>query len=134
MEGGREGGREGRREGGRERERDRDTETQRHKQNHRLAIYNNNYYYYNSAIPPIAEVKANKVYRFTISSTVYFNTGTRGDVHGQNFRLNIAEFAEGVVVLVREKAGREMVFSAMAPEVARSEFKKEDQAALTRKL
>lgn len=78
------------------------------------------------------DVRPSKVYRFNISSVVYFNAGTRGDVQGQNFRVNIAEYEEGLVVVVKYIDG-EFVFSAAHPDMARSIFRKEDQQALLRK-
>ena len=78
---------------------------------------------------PHAEVQSNKVYRFNVSSVLYFNAGTRGDIQGQNFRINMAEFEEGLEVVVKYVQG-EFVFSASHPDMARSIFRREDQQAL----
>ena len=66
-----------------------------------------------------------------MNSVLYFNASQGGDVQGQNFRINVAEFDEGVVVVVKVIDG-EFVFSASSPEIARSIFRKEDQQALLR--
>lgn len=85
------------------------------------------FFYYHK----IADVQPNRVYRFNISSIVYFNAGRRGDVQGQNYRVNMAEFEEGLVVVVKVIDG-EFVFSAAVPDMARSIFRKEDQQTLSR--
>lgn len=69
------------------------------------------------------------VYRFNVSTMLYFNAGTGGDVQGQNFRINVAEFDDGLVITVKYVQG-EFVFSAAHPEMARAIFRKEDLQAL----
>ena len=76
-----------------------------------------------------AEVQPNKVYQFKVSSILYFNAGRRGDVQGQNFRVNIGDYEDGLVVVVKYIDG-EFVFSAAYPDMARSIFRKEDQQAI----
>ena len=77
---------------------------------------------------PHAEVQSNKVYRFNVSSVLYFNAGTRGDIQGQNFRINMAEFEEGLGG-GQVCAGRVCVL-CFPPDMARSIFRREDQQAL----
>ena len=50
---------------------------------------------------------------------------------GQNFRVNIADYEDGVVVVLKLIDG-EFVFSASSPDIARSVFRKEDQQAILR--
>lgn len=50
-------------------------------------------------------------------------------MQGQNFRVNVADFEDGAVVVVKF-IDDEFIFSAAAPDVARSIFRREDQQAL----
>ena len=77
----------------------------------------------------LLDVQPDRTYRFNVTSNVYFNAGYRGDVQGQNFRVNIADFEDGVVVVVKY-IDEEFIFSAASPDIARSMFRKEDQHAL----
>lgn len=71
------------------------------------------------------------MYRFNVNSILYFNASQGGDVLGQNFRVNIADYEDGVVVVLKLIDG-EFVFSASSPDIARSVFRKEDQQAILR--
>ena len=50
----------------------------------------------------------------------------------QNFRVNMADYKEGVVVTVKQERG-EFIFSAASPDMARAIFRKEDHQALHKK-
>ena len=50
-------------------------------------------------------------------------------MQGQNFRVNMADYEEGLVVVVKYIDG-DFVFSAASPDLARSVFRKEDQQAI----
>ena len=80
-------------------------------------------------LPFSPEVQPNRVYRFNVTSNIYFNAGSGGDVQGENFRVNMADFEDGVVVVVKF-IDDEFVFSAASPDIARSIFRKEDQQAI----
>ena len=74
-------------------------------------------------------MQPDRIYRFSVTANVFFNAGYGGDVQGQNFRVNIADFEDGVVVVVK-CIDDEFVFTAASPDIARSMFRKEDQHAL----
>ena len=64
-----------------------------------------------------------------MTPNIYFNAGVGGDIQGQNFRVNVSEFEEGVVVVVKYIED-EFIFAAASPDIARSIFRKEDQQAI----
>lgn len=80
-------------------------------------------------LSPPPDVQPDRIYRFSVTSNIYFNAGYGGDVQGQNFRVNVADFEDGAVVVVKF-IDDEFIFSAASPDVARSIFRREDQQAL----